>query len=339
VKTKTIELVENENPLNQLLLYESGAIDWLADVPGDVASELKKQGRKDLRTSTAYGTAFLTLLCQPNLPDSLGGGKNPLADMKVRQALAMSIDKQYVVDNLTRMGELPARTYLPPDGTLPDFRWLPGPYDKTRTPAEPYSPEQVRQLLAAKTFPDGPGLPYDPDAARKLLAEAGYPNGAGFPTLPILFNTNNETRARIAQTLKNQWKQVLNINVNIQGIEGKIFQQRVSKKEYAIATVAWYGDYPDASTFTDKYLSTSLQNDSDWQNPAFDALCAKAAKEGDAAVRGKIHSEAENMIDTEVPIIPMYHYVNTSLSRDNVTGVLPNPRQLSFFKNITVRRQ
>ena len=156
--------------------------------------------------------------------------------------------------------------------------------------------------------------------------------------MPILWNNDNPTRGKIAQVLKDQWKQTLGINVESQQIEGKVFKERVSKKDYAIATVAWYGDYPDASTFTDKYLSTSLQNDSDWQNKVFDDLCSQAKKEGDPTARGAILSRAEHLIDTEVPIIPMYHYVNVSLSRPYVEGVLPNPRNMTIFKGVRVRR-
>src|SRR4051794_5578820 len=327
VPTKTVEMVVNDNPLSQFLHYEAGEVDWMADVPTDLAPELRAKGRKDLRTSPAFGTAFLTFLCRPELPEAAVGAagiKNPLADVRVRQALAMAIDKQFIVDTITRMGELPARTYLPPDGTLSEFKFLPGPYDKSRQ--QPYSDVELRALLAKPASAEGPGLPPDVAMAQKLLADAGYPNGKDFPALPILFNTDSTPRTKIVQVLKNQWKSRLNIEVNIQGMEGKVYKQRVSKKEYVIAPVAWYGDYPDASTFTDKYLSTSLQNDSDWQNKTFDDLCARAAKEPDTTKRGVLLSQAENLIDTEVPIVPLYHYVNTSLSPDNVYGVEPNGR-------------
>ena len=115
-------------------------------------------------------------------------------------------------------------------------------------------------------------------------------------------------------------------------MELKTYRDLVTKKEYAIAPVAWYGDYPDASTFTDKYLSTSLQNDSDWVNPAYDALLKQAAREGDAAARIKLLSQAENMIDTEVPIIPVFHYVNAYLIKNTVHNVDPNPRSVVVFK-------
>jgi oligopeptide transport system substrate-binding protein len=342
VKSKSIEMVANDNVLSQFLLYESGDVDWLADVPGELAAELKEKGRKDLRTSPAFGTCFLTFLCQPTLPPSTMAGeagvKNPLADIRVRQALALAIDKRFIVNTITRMGELPARTYLPPDGTLREFTWLSGPFASAQK--ERIGAEEFRKLLMAPggLEGDGPGVPTDFARAKKLLAEAGYPQGRGMPVMPILFITSNPTRAKIAQVLKSQWKANLGIDVNVQGVEGKIFSQRCSKKDYAIGIAAWFGDYPDASTFTDKYKSTSLQNDCDWIRPEFDDLCAQATREPDAGKRLRLLEKAENMIDSEVPIVPLYHYVNVSLSRDNVKGVKANPRQITIFKGVKVER-
>lgn len=338
VKSNSIEMVVAENPQSQLLLYETGQVDWQSDVIGEQAAELKKLGRTDLRTSPAFGTAFLTLLCTDKLPASLGGGDNPLANVKVRQALAMAVDKRFVVKNITRMDELPARTYLPPDGTLPDFTWLPGPYDNGRTEPYTFAEMQKRLRLEDGLTGAGPGLPYDVSRARQLLAEAGYPGGKGFPSLPILFNTNSPTRRDICQVLKQQWKQALNIDIQIQGVEGKIFSRRITNKDYWIGTVAWYGDYPDVSTFTDKYTSGSLLNDSAWKNVEYDKLCADAQREPDENKRLALLSRAEHLIDTQMPIIPMYHYVNLSMSRDNVRGVTPNPRNITIFKNVWVDR-
>lgn len=339
VQSNRIEMLVNDNPLSQLLQYETGVVDWLADVKGVTAAELKAAGRTDLHSSPAFGTAFLTLYVGPELPPSVGvPGKNPLADIRVRQALAMSIDRRFITDNITRMDELPARTYLPPDGTLPDFRWLPGPYQPANATTQPYDPAQVRALLPDPAGKAGPGLPYDVAKARKLLAEAGYPGGEGFPSLPLSYNSDNPTRAAVVQALKAQWQQALNINVSVEQIEGKVFKQKVSKKDYAIATSSWYGDYPDASTFTDKYLSSSDQNDALWKNPKFDDLCDRATREPDVVARGKLLSEAESLLDSEVPIVPLYHYVNVTLSRDTLEGVRPNPQNLTMFKPVRVRK-
>ncbi len=308
VKLDTVEMIVNENVLSQFLQYEAGTVDWLADVPTDLASDLRARDRTDLRASKAFGTAFLTFMCREELPRSINAGKkNPLADIRVRQALAMAIDKKFITENVTRMGEEVATTYFPP-GTLPGFEVL-------------------------------PGLPFDIPRAQALLAEAGYPNGKGLPSLPILYNSENPIRARIAQVLKEQWKKNLGVETEIQSLEVKIYRNRVTEKDYAIALVAWYGDYPDVSTFTDKYLSTSLQNDADWKNAEFDRLCDLATKEGDAAKRLAILQKAEALIDTEVPIVPLYHYVNCSLRRDYVKGIQENPRNLTVFKGVSVERE
>jgi oligopeptide transport system substrate-binding protein len=329
VTVNRIEKSVNESALGQYLSFQAGAAQWMSDVQPDLAAELLERHTPELKTSPAFGSMFLTLMCRPELPD---GRKNPLADVRVRQALAMSVDKKFIVDNITRIGELPARTYLPPDGTLPNMRWLPGPYDTSRKADQPYDDKEFRQLLTSNLDGPGPGLPRDLARAKQLLAEAGYPDGKGFPPLPILYNSDNQMRAKIAQTLKSQWKSALGIDFTIETVEVKTFKERVSKKDYVIATAAWYGDYPDVSTFTDKYLSPSLQNDSNWVNPAYDDLVHRAAREPDPAARIKLLSQAENMIDTECPVIPIFHYVNTYLVKPTVHNMDPNPRSVVVFK-------
>lgn len=306
VKLDSIDNIVNENTLSQYLQFKAGAADWIAEVPPDIAPELRAQGVKELQSATAFGTAFLTVYCKPELPKSvLGGAKNPMADVRVRQAMALAIDKQFIAEHITRMGEKIATTYIPP-GTLPGFTSL-------------------------------PGMPMDVKRAQQLLADAGYPNGQGFPKLPILYNAENATRAKIAQALQQQWKQNLGIDVEIEAIEGKIFRERVSTKQYAIATVAWFGDYPDVSTFTDKYRATSLQNDSAWETPAYDALLNAAALETDPPKRFAILAKAEAMLNTEFPIIPLYHYVNTGLISDRVSGLTVNARMMIRWKEVDVQ--
>lgn len=302
VKLASIENVTNENPLSQFLQFEAGAVRYVTDVPPDVSPELRAQKYPGFATCTAFGTAFLTLNCRPTLPN---GQTNPLNDVRVRQALAMSIDKSFITQNISRMGEQVASTFIPP-GTLPGYTSL-------------------------------PGLGYDVPKARQLLADAGFVDGKGFPKLPILFNSESSLRARMAQSLKQQWKQNLGIDVEIEGVEVSTFKKRNSTKDYVISTVGWYGDYPDVSTFTDKYLSSSNQNDSDWQNPEYDALLAQAASEADAAKRFEILQRAEQMINTQVPIIPIFHHVNAALIDPRVEGLQINARSLINWKRIGVR--
>ena len=74
-------------------------VDWLADTTGDIAAQLRDAGRKDVRVFPSFGTYFYSFNCQPTLP---GGRKNPFADVRVRQALTMAIDKNPIVQNVTK---------------------------------------------------------------------------------------------------------------------------------------------------------------------------------------------------------------------------------------------
>jgi ABC-type oligopeptide transport system substrate-binding subunit len=107
VKSNSIEMLVAEDPLGAVLRYESGDVDWLPEVPSEVAPEMLIQKRKDLRVFSGFGSVYLNVMVRPRLKD---GRENPLADVRVRQALAMAIDKQPIVKNCTRMGESPATT-------------------------------------------------------------------------------------------------------------------------------------------------------------------------------------------------------------------------------------
>ena len=94
----------------------------------------------------------------------------------------------------------------------------------------------------------------------------------------------------------------------------------------------------DPSTFTDKYLSNSGNNDSGWINPEYDRLCAEAAVAKGSAERLKKLHDAENILLEEQPIIPMYHYTNADLRRPNIHGIKENPRNNVNFRDVYVEK-
>ncbi|HEX4125374.1 MAG TPA: peptide ABC transporter substrate-binding protein, partial [Tepidisphaeraceae bacterium] len=249
VKSPSIEMLDSTDPEWSYLEYQRGAVDWIAEVSGEIPAELFRQHRSDLHVFPGFGTYFYSLNCQPTLP---GGAKNPLADVRVRQALDMAIDKHTIVDTVTRMGEPIAEDYIPP-GIFPGY----------------HSPA---------------GIGYNIAKARQLIAAAGYVNGQNFPRLSILYNTDGNHGA-IAEVIRRQWQQNLGISMDLESVEIKVFRERLHNKEYSIARASWIGDYNDVSTFTDKYLSNAGNNDSGWSNPKYDALCHAAELEPDPARR------------------------------------------------------
>ena len=303
VRCHTVDEIRADDGLAAYRLYQQGDVDWLADVDADLAAPLYAEQRPDLHVFPSFGTSYYELNCLPKLPD---GRPNPLIDVRVRQALAMSIDKRQIVDNVGRLNQPVATDFIPP-GVFPGYA----------SPA---------------------GLPYDVDRAKQLLADAGYPNGHGFPRLSILFGTDASINGDIATIIRRQWADHLGIDVDPNGMEGKQAAADLNQQQFSISRAAWTGDYFDPSTFTDKYLSNADNNAAKWADPQYDALCAKAAVEPDKAKRLADFHDAEDRLLTQAPIIPLYTFVGTFLYRPSVHGITPNAQAVVMFKGVWTDR-
>jgi oligopeptide transport system substrate-binding protein len=265
------------NPQTALMMYDDGQADWLPDIPSSsvLAADLLKAKRQDVLASPWVGTYFYNFNCQEKLPD---GRPNPLHDPRVRRALSLAIDRRTIVERVTRVGQPIARTFIPP-GTI-----------------RGYDP------------PVEAGSGFDPPAARKLLIEAGYPDGAGLTGLSIMYNTGGGHEL-IAQQIKRTWEQTLGVAVALEAVEGKGFSQRLKgEHNYTIARASWIGDYPDPTTFLDKFRSTSENNDAGYDNPAFDRLMDEAEGTPGRKRLGLLR-EAEAVMLRDQPIAPIYHYI------------------------------
>jgi oligopeptide transport system substrate-binding protein len=303
VKSRSIEMLVVEDALSQVLLYDAGKADWLSSVPSEVAPELLAVNRPDFHTFAGFGTEYLSLMVKPTFNN---GQKNPLADMRIRHALAMTIDKDAIVKNITRMGEKPSTTFIPP---------------------EIFTPLGWRST---------PGIPYDPARAKQLLAEAGYPNGGTLPGVTYLFRSGLPTSKEMAQLLARQWKQKLNLDIPLENQETKTVRERLNNHDYSICVSDWIGDYNDPSTFTDMYLSNSDNNNCGWISAEYDRLCHDAAKEIDAQKRLRLLEKAEQILNREAPIVGLFVLTNQYMFRDNVHGINLQPRNTVIFKGVYV---
>lgn len=275
------------NPQTALLKYDRGEADWLPDIPTTkpIAADLIRSGRPDVHTVAAAGTYFYNFNCKPRLAD---GSVNPLSDWRVRRALSMAIDRRVIVDKVTRLGHVQpvAVTFVPP-GTLPGY--------------EPPTDEGVR---------------FDPQGARTLLAQAGYRNGKVLSGLSILYNTEGGHEA-IAQQIRRCWETHLNVVVKLDSAESKHFSQRLKNQDYTICRAGWFGDYSDATTFLDKFMTGNGNNDCAWSHDRYDALVRLAAVQTDPHKRAGLLRQAEALMLAQQPIAPIYHYIHLWLYNPN----------------------
>ena len=251
--------------------YASGLADLIMDknlTPNSLMEELKK--RPDFHVSPVLSIYFLRFNCT----------KPPFNDVRVRRAFSQAIDKKLIVQKITRAGELPATSFVPPG-------------------------------LSGYVSPTAE--PYDVEAARKLLAEAGFAKGDGFPFTSFLYNESDQNES-IAVELESMWRKNLEVEINLARQEWKVYLNSLSTFDYGVARSSWVGDYPDANTFLDMFVTGNGNNRTGWSDPNYDRLIAEAARETDPGRRFEILKKAENiLINEQVPVCPLYYFVGIQL--------------------------
>ncbi|MDD5200457.1 MAG: peptide ABC transporter substrate-binding protein [Terrimicrobiaceae bacterium] len=263
--------------------YASGEADLMLDkglAPTALLDELKR--RPDFHSAPFLATYFLRFNCNAG----------PFRDARVRRAFALAVDKQRLVQKITRGGERPAASLVPPG-------------------------------IAGYVPPEG--VAYDPAGARRLLAEAGYPNGRGFPLVRYLYS-ESELNEALAVELQSMWRDALGVQVALTRQEWKVYLNSMNSLDYDICRSSWVGDYPDPNTFLDMFLTGGGNNRTGWGDAAYDALIASAASEADPKRRFATLAQAEDfLIAKEFVVCPLYFYVGIQLyDPRRVRGIEPN---------------
>ncbi len=222
----------------------------------------------------------------------------PVDDVRVRKALSLSIDRESMIRNLLQGNERVATGFAP--GGI-------GDYDAP-----------IREV-------------YNPDKARALLAEAGYPGGKGFPPVELLFNTSDNHR-KIAEAIQSMWRNELGIDVSLTNQEWKVYLDSTKEMQYDIARAGWVGNlYP--YSFLRTLLSYSPNNDTGFYNAEYDALLEESSRTMDKEKRHALVRQAEEILLSEEPVIPLYWYTNVFLINPKVknwTAKLVDQRPMKF---------
>jgi oligopeptide transport system substrate-binding protein len=215
--------------------------------------------------------------------------KPPLNDKRVRQALAMAIDRESIVKDVLKGGQLPAYNFVPP-GT-----------------AGYTSHTQLHENIAE---------------AKRLLAEAGFPDGKGLPPIEILYNTL-EAHRTIAEAIQQMWRTKLNVDARLVNQEWKVYLDAQRSLNYQVCRAAWIGDYVDPNSFLDMWQTGGGNNETGWSNPEYDRLIVQAAATVDPQERLEVFQKAEAILLDEMPEIPVYFYTRVCLQRPEVKGWYP----------------
>jgi oligopeptide transport system substrate-binding protein len=278
VSLNTIDILPISNAMTALNFFALGDADLMMDkglTPVSLMNDLKT--KPYFHSSKFLGTYFMRFNCT----------RPPFNDPRVRKAFSLVVNKQVLVDKITRAGEQPAACFVPP-GT-------PG-------------------------YSSPPGLDRDPELARKLLAEAGYPGGLGFPHVNYLYS-EGDLNEKIAIELQSMFSKELGVPVELQKQEWKVYLNSMQNVDFDMCRSSWIGDYADANTFLGMFVTNDGNNDTGWRNAAYDKLISDARHEPDTEKRADIFRHAETiLVDDEAPICPLYFYVGIQFYDDNKLG-------------------
>lgn len=220
-----------------------------------------------------------------NLSDS---GPEFFKDVRVRKALAYSLDRNVITEQILQGGQPPAYTFTP--GATAGF-------------------DVPKVDFAGMTQDERDAM------AKELLAAAGF--GPSNPLkFDLLYNTS-ESHKQIATVMTQMWKQKLGVEVTMNNMEWKTFLDVRSKQDFELARGAWCGDYNEASTFLDLLTSQSGYNDGKFDNAEVDQLMASAKTMADASGN---YTRVEQILAEEMPVIPVYHYAGVFMLNAALKG-------------------
>ena len=352
VRAKSIDCRTIENANTAVLSYESGAADWLTDLGPEYKTEMLAQRRtylerfkgdvdaglahgelldeivgalppprsgerRDLRGFDAFGTDFFSFNCRDAMP---GGAVNVFHDKRVRRAFALAVDKQALIDRVTRLGERVASTLVPP-GSITDYPIVEGlGYDSTRARAE----------LAAAGYEDRDG--------DGIVENA---KGEKFPTVDILYSTASPRYQNLAMAMRDMWRRELRVAAECRGKDAKLYKEDLKKGNFMIARGGWYGDYGDPTTWLDLQRTGNGNNDRGYSNPEFDAMLDAADAELDPKARlAKLAACEKWLFTEESPLLPLCNYVTVYMyDPSKVTGMTEHPRLEQDLSILTRRTQ
>lgn len=273
-------MIENES--TELTMFETGQLDMTHQVPRPEIPRLKQSN--EFKVYSYFGTYYYIFQTE----------KPPLDDVRVRKALALAIDREAIVNNITQAGEIPAYAFVPPGIPEPngnDFRDVGGDY-----------------------------LTANVEEAKRLLAEAGYPEGQGFPPVEILYNTN-EMHKIIAEAIQEMWRRNLGITgITLTNQEWGVYLKTRDMGDFTISRAGWIGDYLDPTTFLDMWTTGNGNNNSRWGSAEYDALVAEARVTVDPVARMEIMHRLESILMEEMPIMPIYYYTEPKMVKEFVRG-------------------
>lgn len=291
VRWVAVEGVEETNR------YRAGQLDTTQNVASSLFSVVRKEHPDELRTAPTLGVYFYGF----NLNDPVFG-----ESVELRRALSLAIDRTSITSQITRRGEEPAYSWVPPGI---------GNYVSPDTELPKMAKEQRERL------------------ARKLYAKAGYSKENPLQ-FELRYNTS-DLQETIAVAAQSMWREVLGAQVTLVNEEFKVLLSNVrSAKETQLFRLSWTGDYNDPVAFLQLLGSDNPSNFMRYSSDEVDRLLGQASLTSDSMNRMHLLAKAEAKILEDQPVIPIYFYVSKHLVAEGLEGWEDNVLDVHYSKDL-----
>jgi len=291
----TVDLVSAERRV------KSGELDLNTNFQSNRIDRLKREMPGYVRTHVSLATTYIAFN---------QAGHPALRDLRVRRALSMAVDREFITAKLLRAGQAPAYSFVP-------------------TVTENY----VRDVHAGWA-----GQPYAARQAqaRALLAQAGY--GPQRPLKLEVKGSNNPEMGLMLEAVQADW-QAIGVDARIAQAEHAVTLAAYRNRDFQVGVANWYADFNDPVSFLGILRSdTGTQNYTGYSNPDFDRLLDAADAEADAARRARLLGQAEQLMLDEEALIPVFFIVNRGLISPRVTGWADNAENFHRARWVCLRR-
>ncbi|MDU7557635.1 MAG: ABC transporter substrate-binding protein, partial [Pseudomonas sp.] len=272
--------------------------------PADLQS-LKEDPNLKMPSQAGFNTGYIAY----NVMDKIKGSNepNPMAQLKVRQALDMAVNKQQIIDSVYQGAGQLATNVLPPT------QWS---YD-----------ESIKDA------------PYDPEKAKQLLKEAGIKEGTEITlwAMPVQRPYNPNAKL-MAQMLQSDWAKI-GLKINIVSYEWGEYIKRTKQGEHDISLIGWTGDNGDPDNWLGTLYSCDAigaNNYSRWCDSTYEALIKKARTLTDREQRTVLYKQAQQLLKQQVPITPIAHSTVSQPLSVKVKGFEVSPFGRNTFSGVSL---
>lgn len=294
VAIERVEYIPFEDRATCLRRFEAAEVQSCSEVPREQIASINARLGDQLHISPYLGTYYY----------GVNSERPPFDDVRVRKALSLAIDRDFLAKEIFSDSMIPAYSLVPPG-------------------MKGYVPEEAAPRL---DFAQTPMLDRE-DEALRLLGEAGY--GPDRPLrIDVSYNSSEDHR-NAATAIAEMWRPLgVEVNFSVRDLPAHYANLR-DAKDYDVARAGWIADYADPQNFLFLNLfDNDGFNYGRYKNPEYDALMAQSDAEQDPQQRAQLMAQAEELFLRDEPQIVLLTYSSTSLVSPRLSGWEDNVRNV-----------